>query len=295
MAPPFSLSHLTTADAGAVTALWQSHYGGDDWTWVGGPEALLPYLRDHQVVGLALRRDGDLVATIFAVPFGETTRMSHGASVAGFYVVEGLVVHEALRGQGVAGWMIAAIDGTMSRLSAPRPFACLWARELAVRPAFPTVVSCRPYAWKACEKGILPEGWTLCSAATFASHWSAIVEAALAAGAPVIATTSIDARRGGVSFVLGPRGTDSLRVEGVVVSDTCRATKDGQHIYEVVWASSAVAVDVATTLVTGLLFTTCAVRTGWSTGTSGFHAYSIYNYWPPAFGSCEILALREEL
>ena len=88
--------------------------------------------------------------------------------------------------------------------------------------------------------------------------------------------------------------------EGVVVSDACRATKgvgNPKRIYEVVWASSDTAVAVEETAVTGLLFTTLdrSGVPGWSTGTSGYHAYSIYNYWPPAWGSCDILALREEL
>lgn len=302
--PPYSISRLTTADAGAVAALWRTEYGGEDWTWVGGEEALAPYLRDRRVVALGLRsssvakagaaKDIEWVATIFAVPFGERTRIGKGRiNDYGFHVVEGLVVHRSLRGRGVAGWMMAAVDGTVSRLYAPRPFACLWARELAALPTFPTFVSCRPYFWKACEaldKGA--NGWTRVSASEAAAWWSGVVEAKTKGG-PVLATTSIDARRGGLTILR--RGA-----EGVVVSDTCRATKGAgisQRIYEVVWASSAAAVEAAAAVVTGLLFTTLdrSGVSGWSTGTSGYHAYSIYNYWPPAWGSCDILALREEL
>jgi GNAT superfamily N-acetyltransferase len=277
------------ADAGEIAALWRTHYRGDDWTWVGGPEAIAPYLRDKRVVGLGLRTGGGLVATIFAVPLGEETRV--GSTVIrdyGFHVVEGLVVHGDLRGQGVAGWMIAAIDGTVSRLYAPRPFACLWSRELSTKPAFPTVVSCRPYSWKACTGVPVPEGWRLVSTAEFPLEgaWTSRVAAATDA----IATTSIDARRGGLLCAVSSS-------DAVVVSDTCRATRDGTRIYEVVWASSFAAVEAATSFVSGLLFTTVDTtgRDGWATGTSGYHAYSIYNYWPPSFGSCEILALREEL
>lgn len=282
---------MTTADAGAVAALWRTEYGGEDWTWVGGEEALTPYLRDRRVVALGLRFSAArLVATIFAVPFGERTRIGEGLlDNYGFHVVEGLVVHRSLRGRGVAGWMMAAVDGTVSRLYAPRPFACLWARELAVLPTFPTFVSCRPYFWKACEAGTM-DGWTRVEAAEAAAWWSTLVEATVGS---VIATTSIDARRGGLMIL-------RKGAEGVVVSDTCRATKGAgkpKRIYEVVWASSATAVEAAAAAVTGLLFTTLdgSGVPGWSTGTSGYHAYSIYNYWPPAWGSCDILALREEL
>jgi len=305
--PPYSISRLTTADAGAVAALWRTEYGGEDWTWVGGEEALAPYLRDRRVVALGLRsssgtKEAEWVATIFAVPFGERTRIGKGRiEDYGFHVVEGLVVHRSLRGRGVAGWMMAAVDGTVSRLYAPRPIACLWARELAALPSFPTFVSCRPYWWKACSAGTT-DGWTRVDPSEAAAWWSSVVEAK-AKASPVIATTSIDARRGGLMIL-------RKGAEGVVVSDTCRATKGAsiagpdagrtgnpQRIYEVVWASSATAVAVAATAVTGLLFTTLdrSGVPGWSTGTSGYHAYSIYNYWPPAWGSCDILALREEL
>ena len=258
---------------------------------------ILPYLADGRVVGLGLRdASRDLVATIFAVPMGETTRMSHGAALEdyGFHVVEGLVVEGGLRGQGVAGWMIAAIDGTVSRLRAPRPFACLWAREVSRLPMFPTFVSCRPYAWKRCERATLPTGWRLVSAAEFQPVWNAVVAAALSSGAPTLATTSMDVRRGGLLFLVGPKDV-------VVISDTCRRSRrDGERVYEIVYATAttaATAISAAAAAVTGLLFTTLPVGSedGWTTGTSGHHAYSIYNYWPPAFGSCDLLFVREEL
>jgi hypothetical protein len=301
--PPYSLVQLTTNDAAAITALWRAHYGGEDWTWGGDEGAILPYLSDGRVVGLGLRdasRGGMIVATIFAVPLGETTRMSHGAALSdyGFHVVEGLVVEGGLRGRGVAGWMIAAIDGTVSRLRAPRPFACLWAREVSRLPMFPTFVSCRPYAWKRCTRAALPAGWRLVSAAEFQPVWNAVVAAALSSGTPTLATTSMDVRRGGLLFLLGPKEHQ----DAVVISDTCRRSRrDGQRVYEIVYATAtsgaAATATAAAAAVTGLLFTTLPVgrEDGWTTGTSGYHAYSIYNYWPPAFGSCDLLFLREEL
>jgi hypothetical protein len=287
---------LTTNDAAAITALWRDHYGGEDWTWGGEEGAILPYLSDSRVVGLGLRdARRDLVATIFAVPLGETTRMSHGAALEdyGFHVVEGLVVEGGLRGQGVAGWMIAAIDGTVSRLRAPRPFACLWAREVSRLPMFPTFVSCRPYAWKRSTRAALPAGWRLVSADEFQPVWNAVVAAALSSGAPTLATTSMDVRRGGLLFLVGPKDYQ----DAVVVSDTCRRSRqDGERVYEIVYAT-ATSGAAAAAAVTGLLFTTLPVGSedGWTAGTSGYHAYSIYNYWPPAFGSCDLLFVREEL
>jgi GNAT superfamily N-acetyltransferase len=303
--PPYSIKRLARGDEAAVAQLWRTHYGGPDW-WFDADEALvLTYLNDPHVVLLGLHRGGALVATIAAVPFGETTTMSHGAVLEdrGFHVVEGLVVHGELRGQGVAGWMIAAIDGTMSRLHAPRPFACVWAREISTIPHFPTFVSCLPYRWRLCEGGASQGGASqegasqggasqegasqegALTAAAFQPLWDSLREGA----GPFLATSTIDNRRGGLRFFCGGGGY-------AVVTDTRRRTTPGdRRIYEIAWASSADAVAAAAARLDGLLFTTMDMgeREGWSKG--GYHAYSIYNYRPPAYGTCDIRALREEL
>jgi fatty acid desaturase len=102
-------------------------------------------------------------------------------------------------------------------------------------------------------------------------------------------------------FIVGPK-------DDVVISDTSRRSRqDGERVYEIVYATAttaaaatattAAAAAAAAAAVTGLLFTTLPVGSedGWTTGTSGYHAYSIYNYWPPAFGWCDLLFVREEL
>jgi hypothetical protein len=108
----------------------------------------------------------------------------------------------------------------------------------------------------------------------------------------------MDVRRGGLLFLVGPKDCQ----DAVVISDTCRRSRqNGERVYEIVYATAtataATAAAAAAAAVTGLLFTTLPVRSedGWTTGTSGSHAYSIYNYWPPAFGSCDLLFVREEL
>ncbi len=301
--PPYSIRQLKCEDAAAIAALWRAHYGGEDW-WFDADEAVvLPYLKDPRVVMLGLYADGSslagtidgtsLMATIAAVPLGETT-MSHGARVRDFYVVEGLVVHGELRGKGVAGWMIAAIDGTMCRYTGV-PFACLWAREIPTIPRFPTFVSCRPYFW---SEGL---GSTNKAAAAAAAAAVAVAELSAETFQPIwelvrpeggfVRSVRIDNRRGGLRFF---RVGDA---EYAVVSDTRRRTKaEGQRIYEIVWASSAEAVASALSETQGLLFTTMDMtgRQGWK-GGAGYHAYSIYNYRPPVYGKCEILAIREEL
>jgi len=298
--PPYSIRHLKCEDAAAIASLWRDHYGGEDW-WFDADEAVvLPYLRDPRVVVLGLYEDGaSLVATIAAVPLGETT-MSHGARLREFYVVEGLVVRGDLRGKGVAGWMIAAIDGTMCRYTGV-PFACLWAREIPTIPSFPTFVSCRPYFWIEClgsnevvaeqavaEQAVAEQAVAELTAEAFQPIWDA-----LQPDGPFVRSVRIDNRRGGLRFFkVGDAGY-------AVISDTRRRTKaEGHHLYEIVGASSAAAVAVAALPLKqhGLLFTTMDMtgRQGWK-GGAGYHAYSMYNYRPPCYGTCEILAIREEL
>ena len=214
--------------------------------------------------------------------------MSHGARLRDFYVVEGLVVRGDLRGKGVAGWMIAAIDGTMCRYTGV-PFACLWAREIPAIPNFPTFVSCRPYFWTECRGSALHRTEEL-TAEAFQPIWELIrPEGAF------VRSVRIDNRRGGLRFFkVGNAGY-------AVVSDTRRRTiataaAEGHRLYEIVWASSAEAVAAVASEQQGLLFTTMDMtgRQGWK-GGAGYHAYSMYNYRPPCYGTCEILAIREEL
>lgn len=284
---PYSMSWIGVADARAVATLWREHYEGKDWWFDADEELVLTYVRDPRSVMLGLKAGDSLVATIAAVPLGETT-MSHGARLRDFYVVEGLVVHRGVRGKGVAGWMIAAIDGTMCRFTGT-PFACLWAREILEIPRFPTFVSCRPYAWFRCdassERDAVGDSVEE-SIDEFRALWESTVPTS-----PHIRALAIDNRRGGLRFFRV--GTDYA-----VVSDTRRRTKRGTHrIYEIVWASSDEAVMASAKRLTGLLFTTRDMtgRQGWNVGNAGYHAYSIYNYRPPVYGNCDILAIREEL
>lgn len=284
----FTLQRLTAADAGPIAALWRTSYGGDDWAMDVVGHDLLPYLTDSRVVFLGLFREEGLVATIAAVPFGNTTRFSHGSEIteSGFHVVEGLVVREDVRGQGVAGILISAIDGLVSRLYSPRPFACLWSREIATLPRFPTFISCSPYSWCVCvAAGTATHETTLNEFQTF---WTSYIRSR----PDSISTDTFDNRRGGLRvFRVGA-------ADYGVVSNTRRKTKkDRTCIYEIVWASNAAVIDIVKTHLTGLLFTTYDMtgREGWTVGDSGYHAYSIYNYRPPRYGGCEVLAIREEL
>ena len=307
-----SFKQLTLHDAPQLAQFWRKHYGDTDW-YLDADEAFAQaYLLDKDTVILGFfAADQTLIGSIAAVPFGNTTRMSHGVLFVNksFHVVEGLCVHRDFRSKGVASWLMAAIDHAVGARQ-PNPFACIWSRELAVAPLFSTFLTAPTYASIPCDLPPAPTfAVTSVDLTTFNPIWERIVYRT-SATQPSIVTETIDHRRGGLSVWKAVIGAFDYYV---VVSNTRRKTTVGsKSIHEVVWCGTEFADGVLRLVLeavahqyTGLFFCTSDAHTGgaqadwvshgWSYGTSGIHAWSIYNYIPPAFGACKILALREEV
>jgi ribosomal protein S18 acetylase RimI-like enzyme len=106
----------------------------------------------------------------------------------------------------------------------------------------------------------------------------------------------------------------------VVVSNTRRRSKKGERIWEVLWCGHIRAnnhmqpaksgdtfknvLESVAAQYEGLFFCTSMPVCGgasaewgapWVYGSSGVHAWYIYNYIPPAFGNCEVFCIRNEL
>ena len=312
---PHSLGALIKLDPTHTSMLahfWRAHYGESDWFLDADDAFASSYLIDPDTTVLGLFAvDQTLLGTIAAVPFGTTTRMSHGALFVNksFHVVEGMCVHRNFRSRGIASLLMAAIDSTLCE-SRHVPFACLWAREIPSKPVFSTFLTAPTYASIPCDLPGLPTfPIEAIDMATFQPLWEHIVRRTLLSSAS-IGTESIDNRRGGLRVW---KATVGVFEYYVVVSDTRRKTLVGRKpMVEVVWCGS-VDTDGVIRLVlegvarqyTGLFFCTSDLHTGgaqadwvshgWSYGHSGLHAWSMYNYAPPSFGSCKILALREEV
>ena len=103
-----------------------------------------------------------------------------------------------------------------------------------------------------------------------------------------------------------------------MITDTRRVTiPAGEKIWEVVWCGKlergqlkpAAALDfqqlicsiASVELKGGILFALGSAgstedwKAPWVAGRSGVHAWYMYNFVPPAFGSCELHAVREEI
>jgi GNAT superfamily N-acetyltransferase len=309
------VERATTDFTARIAQFWRRAYTGSDW-YLDATEALVrTYLEDPAVILLvAVQLDGTIDGTVVATPLspGEVT-MSHGARLDRVYVIEGLCVSDAYRGRGLAGHLIALIDATVVRLHGPT--ALLWSRELSRVPYVSTAIQTATYAFLRCADVRarvampVPLPWDELCALWVANRWRFL---GIVASLP-------DNRRGTLcAWKVPVDGADKL----VVVSNTGRRTRAGLLIHEVIWCGwmptstllYAAAkgqdyhrvLEAIATQYEGLLFASSTIQGGqaaqawdeeglWRYGTSGIHAWYIYNYLPPAFGDCEIHALREEL
>ena len=294
-------------DVSAITKFWLNNYGGSDWVldareaWVG------MYIADPAVVTLVLISEGAIIATIVSTPaIAGKTYMSNGG-IVGLRVIEGLCVRNDMRGKKVAGHMIAWIDYLTSN-SIDGPVAHLWMRETSSPSTITTAIAQYTYAYIDCARATRKIKSTRMSWDDFITEHKVIADyklRGLTEGDPCIVARDPYSRRGDL---IAWRSDDHM----VVITNTRRLTRTPSHvrpIWEVVWYSG----DPKTTMhflesvasyYTGMLFASsgkyqggasAAWSTPWVFGRSGCHAWYIYNYIPPAFGSCDVWMIREEI
>ena len=303
-----TIRRLFGTQSGLVADFLAAHYGGDDWrlpraeAWIGN------YLRDSEVVALGLfTAEGALIATIFSVPVGEAV-MSHGGALRDLRVIEGLCVAPAYRGAGVAGFMIAHADAFTSYKFGV--CAHLWSREVAAASFWDTALRSDLYGYTLTgfRSGdpIEKMDWSV-----FVRLWTESSPSWIS-NAPCIIGKTPQNRRNASSVYYGYGAL-------AVVNNTGRVGADGAPIYEIVWSGkyadgilepATADLDykqllngIAAALPAGgVLFGTTSMDAGglrnwdhWTLGNSGSHAVYIYNYMPPAFGTCRIFCVRDEL
>ena len=309
----------------AVTAAFlEAHYCAHDWRLT--PPVLRwldSYLRDMDVVALGLFvGDSELVGTIFATPLSKgSVVMSHGASLPMMRVIEGLCVHPRLRGDGVAAFLIKHMDSFVAFQMGT--CAYLFSRELPRVPYFNTALRCDTYGYRVCgsasDKRIVVESmpWAEFERAWALYCWAWTSDRSQIESGCLVATAPLN-RRGHLAVYTKDRTL-------AVISNTERVGSTGGAIYEVVWCGvlgpgqaltpvpcvGAGTLDfqqllngVAGSLPAGaVLFGSSSLEggsvnsgwAGWTVGVSGVHAWYIYNYMPPVFGTCRIHAIRDEL
>jgi len=326
--PPISwkgrgaIKRLFGTQSDLVAAFLTSHYRGSDWRLSNTDVWIRTYLRDPDIIALGYFEESDasgrLLGTIFAVPFLTTgssnvLQTSNGGFVRSAVVIEGLCVHSDLRSHGLAGFLLSHIDSFVTRTKGSTAF--FYSRELSTRPLMSTALCADMYAFKKCTA----TATTSTNIRTMPWH---DFERLWISNAPRWSSTSSVPCI--VSLVPSNLRNDLLVFiqNGlvIVVSNTQRVSQTQEPIYEVQWCgildrdgvlSPATETQdfklcldsVAAVLGRGILFVCgalvgCNISTeweGWTYGTSGAHALFIYNYMPPAFGTCRIHIIRSEL
>ena len=324
LSPPV---RLTTADAAALAAFWRENYGDEDWYMDATADWVDTYLRDTGVIVLAIYcYAGDMVGTIVSTPFsGERTLTSNGGELdqQKMRVIEGLCISKKWRSKGIAGYLIGIMDCWTSRSG---PVSHLWSRELPTAPLLTTAISTDVYGMVktrllepslGCEK----MAWT-----EFVGIWNSSatgwVHGNGGGGGRIVATKPVNrANHLDVWIIKKRREVEGDPRKVVVVLNTRRRAIPGdEQIYEVVWCGYLVAgrllpngdgrgfrpfiESVGSKYPKSILFVSSGRLGGearadwpvpWRFGRSGVHSWHIYNYMPPAFGGCEIIAVREEI
>jgi hypothetical protein len=307
-----TVSLVTRILVADVAAFWETHYGGADWKIIAH-DWIHTYINDSRVIVLCFRiPDVGIIGTIVSTPATNgITHMSHGAELRSLRVIEGLCVHPDYRSKGVAGSLIQCMDAYTSNHCGPTVH--LWSRELMLRLPFSSALQTYRYGYitsVAAEPrtSVLPLPWD-----RFAELWKQCSGGWARRYAPCIVTDLPLNRRGGLTVWITRTG--QVREQVVVISDTKRYS--GIYaMYEVVWCGvlergsllypASPNMDYGATLetivaeyFTGMLFTTDEYVHTWSApwvyGSSGYHAWYIYNYLPPAFRTCKLHMIREEI
>jgi hypothetical protein len=249
--------------------------------------------------------------------------MSHGGKLNHIRIIEGLAVAPQYRSAGVAGFMIGHADAFTSYKFGV--CAHLWSRELYSAPYFSTALSTDLYGYTDTGRTLPDTGVTEIDWDQFEQLWisnSPHWPSRLSDQPMIVATKPQNRRRthrvftghGGVAVVAT---TERIGITPGAAAVAAAATKP---IYEIVWSGKLSEEGLLpagndfdfTQLVNGIaamlpfggvLFGTTAPNGGglrtanpeWKIGRSGVQAMYIYNYMPPAFGSCRIHMIRSEI
>ena len=326
LSPPV---RLTIDDVGALSAFWTASYGGDDWYMDAQPAWVSAYLKDASVIVLgAFDNGGKLVATIVSAPFsGGNTELSTGAMLnyGAMRVIEGLCLAKAWRSRGVAGYMIGMMDcWTATKL----PVAHLWAREMPSSPLFSTAVRTDTYAMVATNKLVGSVSCEKMEWSQFNCIWQMsfrnwMLNIGEGKPPPQIVSTKPINRSDHIDVWITKKRPEleaELRKVVVVANTRRRSIPGDERIFEVIWCGYLVGgrlkpnsgtrgfrpmlESVGSGYKDSLLFASSGYMGGearpewavpWRYGCSGVHTWNIYNYMPPVFGACEIMAVRDEI
>lgn len=296
--PEYQYRRLEVSDIETVTVFLRENYGDTDWYLDAQSSWLLSYFQDPAVIVLGLFRNETLYGTIFSTPLSDGVTYI-GSQTYDVRVIECLCIHASLRKQGIAGFMISAMD---YETSAIRPIIHLWSRELDALPLLSTHLNAKNYCYLDCSAATERFPAARMDFPDFVSIWEHSYR-----------------RLGGIVTSLPSNRRGGLHVWRVnssvfVVSDTKRRTRKGDlPIWEIVWCgklgtdftlspyailpveAESVAFHYFGIFFTMTEFSKLPWTSPWRVGHSGLQAWYIYNFVPPSWGDCELHAIRDEI
>lgn len=322
---------LTVADAESLASFWSSHYAGEDWVFRPETQWVASILADPSTTVLAVYSGGanrQIVGSIVCRGLAKGSFRLGSLVLPNAYIIEGLCLDPAWRGQHLAGWLIAWIDHIVN---ASGPQAFFWSREAPPRDI--TYIASHKYSYLPLKNDVKLVGnseiveisWTDFQHiwASHAQRWNHLEIAAFPTSLPddSLYVWRLGANYAVVSDTRRRTRTRTLKSETIWEVQFCGnlcdplakldereseekgEEKSEEKSEEVRKMLEAVGALIFKKKGSGLLFVTSAAWQGgctqwshpWIVGTAGYHTTYIYNYMPPAFHKMAPLFLRNEL
>lgn len=284
-------------DAIEISSFWCKHYTGDNWTFRCSADDVTNWLQQGFI--LVLKDKGRIVATFAYRQLAATTL---GAKRVPAALLDGLVVHPELRHQGVASFLLAAMDYAVYSDSTKAQVALFWFREhtSSLNAVVQAPICVFDYCYiKLGDVGKYAGQATRVMDDTVSNIVNGIIERERLGFTVACSASQMQAN---IFWFLANSAV-------IGIADTHRISTAGDTIWEVVFAANTTAphftelqeaieaAAAALPCTKGVVFASNSKSRGslssptspWITGTSGCLSMHVYNYMPPTFLTGDIM------
>ena len=280
-----------------ISRFWNEYYNGSDWKFICTPLNVSHWLKQGFI--LVMRDKTNIIGTFVhrTIPGGVVCGKPNSKAA----ILDGLVIHPAYRGKGLASYLLNRMDYETYRTPERSESILIWFREHETyfKTPLQAPISIDEYCYVLLEK--LP--------------YRVLNEVVKPAPREIV-TSLIKAVATDSNLTLSSLFFDEIDVKWFLtkssvigILDTHRITKSGIAIWEVVFAANLVKpyftdlqrpIELAASELgynTGILFASSGLTRGnlseittpWRKGMSGYLTTHVYNWMPPKFLTGSIL------
>jgi len=294
-----NLEPITVAkheEAAKITTFWNNYYIGSDWKFHSNMGIVERAIRNG-VILIIWNTNREPVATFVC-------RYLQKGVVCGIFnpqvgLLEGLVIHPEYRGQGLASYMLVAMDNYIYNLPQMSQSILMWFREHETSMSAVSQVPCAVLTYYHAHLTQIKKSQTYAEVAS-----AEIVESVVKTiyDTEKLTLMSGDYKDPDVYWYLAEKSL-------IGIADTHRVGTDGSVLWEVVFASNLSppfftnlerAIELAALQLPsgkGVIFASngktrgnlSTVEAPWITGRAGYLSIHVYNWMPPALLSGDIL------